>query len=988
MKDVFNPSSDSNPKAFSDPGGLLVIDVDEQGRCTGGFAGDCELLRDLGAARLPRASDHLPSLLDPDFERALKHALADCKSSHQTVVQIVSGNRAESRVFIELTVAVRLDHGAASPDRYCITIRDAVANVTQLRKLNRLAQIAATTSNLVVVTDASRRIEWVNASFTRVSGYTLEEAQGRSPGELLQFAGTDATTIRQIRRALDARQPVKATILNRSKGGREYWLHLDIQPIFDSRGQLDGFLAIQSDITEERLNALRLEQLAKQAELAHSTLQAAVAGLPSGFALFDAEDRLVFCNDQYRTLHPKATAVLQPGTTLERILREEVSQGEYPICHGQTEKWLTENLDALQANNEWTQEVELSDGRWVRSVKRCIPTGGRIGLRSDITSLKQAERSAVLQRAAAMDASHDGIAITDTSGRLVYVNPAMLRASSHASADHWIGRAWEELFHPDDRASLNENSRIALATTGHWRGQLRSQSCAGHAREHEVALTRAPDGSLVLISRDISDRLRLEAERNHLHDLVVFERVAHEARLERALIETKRLHERDKQLREDSELLLRALQSLSAAESLADGPLHLLNQLGETLNTRCVALISKDETEPPLCLDEPVWWHEFAKHAAIVDYLAARPRRLIRDLAALSLDVAFVSSWPHGKLSWMLAARLQPVRSTHLLVIGGCEGTYVDHGKTRLFSRFVPLVGEALRRRDDHLRARKLERDLQQAHKMESLGTLAGGIAHEINTPMQFISDNLHFLRDAFCELVAAYRTHRPDTIAADGAPDLAYILQEIPLAIEQSIAGSRRVAELVEAVRTFAYPELAQIERIQLREMLEHCLVITRTAWKHDVAVSLDCPKEVPAIKGSPGQISQVFINLTTNACDAARMAKDGAGGIVRLSLDSTVDCVIVHIDDNGPGVPGVLRDRIFDPFFTTKGIGKGTGQGLGISRSIVERHGGRIDLGDSPLGGARFSVTLPIECAVVGEMPAFEGNTFRPGAGASAAF
>jgi signal transduction histidine kinase len=173
---------------------------------------------------------------------------------------------------------------------------------------------------------------------------------------------------------------------------------------------------------------------------------------------------------------------------------------------------------------------------------------------------------------------------------------------------------------------------------------------------------------------------------------------------------------------------------------------------------------------------------------------------------------------------------------------------------------------------------------------------------------------------------------------------------------------GTRRVAEIVEAVRTTAYPELAPDERIDLRTVLEHCLVVTRGNWKHDIDVSLHGEREVPVLRGSPGKIGQVFVNLTTNACDAVRTSIDGRRGVVRISLGVVSGAVVVHVDDNGPGVPEALRSRIFDRYFTTKDVGKGTGRGLDICRSIVEQHGGEIWVGDSPLGGGRFTVSLPV--------------------------
>jgi signal transduction histidine kinase len=405
-----------------------------------------------------------------------------------------------------------------------------------------------------------------------------------------------------------------------------------------------------------------------------------------------------------------------------------------------------------------------------------------------------------------------------------------------------------------------------------------------------------------------------------------------------------------------------ALRSLGGSEDPADGPRHLLGQLAGAMGTHCAALLAPGAEDGILCLEHPQWWQVIGMQPALMDYLMRRPQRLVADPSAVTALQPLVDTWPAGPLRWVAAARLGPERTARLLVVAGQTAQGLDVRRGQMFERFVPLLAEALRRRDDAVRARRLEQDLQQARKMESLGTLAGGIAHEINTPMQYISDNLHFLKDAFDALVAALA---PAAGRPADDPELAYVLSEIPPALAQSLAGSRRVAEIVEAVRTFAYPELTLDEPVHLRGVLEHSLVITRSVWKHDVQVQLEADPAVPSLRGSPGPLSQVFVNLITNACDAARMViggAQGAGGLVRIALLAAPGEVVVHVDDNGPGVPPALRDRIFDPFFTTKRLGEGTGQGLGISRSIVERHGGRLFLEDGPLGGARFTVRFPL--------------------------
>jgi PAS domain S-box-containing protein len=1021
----------------------------------------------------------------------------------------------------------------------------ADGDLAERQHLVRLARVAAATSNLVIVTDARRRIEWVNDAFTRTTGYTLDEVRGRRPGELLQFEDTDAATVARIRDALDARRPVHAEILNRAKSGQSYWLAIDIQPVLDARGELDGFIAIQNDISEKKLQAETLARFAAEAEQARATLLAAVSALPDGFALFDAQGRLVLCNDRYKALHPRSNDALAPGATLASIMTAELSRGEYPEARGREQAWLEARLGAVRDRQGWETETELADGRWVRSAKLRIADGQMIALRSDITRLKRAEKTAVAQRLAAMDASHDAIAIAGPDGRLAHVNAALARMFGGDGDHAWLGREWSELCHPADRASVATAAREAIAARGAWRGYMRALYADGATPHQEVSLTRAPDGSFVLIardvsqlkadlqaemalhdllmtiasrylntpveqvdaaieaalgqlahfvgadraylfdydwaagtttnthewcgdgiapqremlqsvplaglsgwtdahregrsvhvpdvaelppdgqlrqilepqgikscvaipimdglrcegflgfdsvrrryayshrerlllsffseisrslrnrarleilSRDVSERLRHEEERRRLQDLVTRERVAHDARLERTLVELKRLHGRDRQMRAASEMVVRALRSLSEVEDPADGPVRLLSQLAEAMETPYAALLPRDTDGTPLCADHAAWWDAVRRQTGVIDYLAERPSRMIADVSAAA-TLAPLAALP--ELRWMASARIEPSLPGYLLVVAGARREGLDQGRLQLFQRFVPLLAEALRRRRDSIRARKLEQDLQQAQKLEALGMLAGSIAHEINTPMQYIGDNLQFLRDAFRDLL------RPATMggAVDlaGGSEAADLLAEIPDALDQSLTGCQRIAEIVAAVRTFAYPDLAQDEDVDLRTVLEHCLIITRSTWKHEIDVALDCAPNVPLVRGGPGQISQVFVNLITNACHAVRDARDAraAPGMVRISLGAQEDFAIVHLDDNGPGVPPELRERIFDHFFTTKEVGKGTGQGLGISRRIVERYRGRLTLGNSQLGGARFTVTFPV--------------------------
>lgn len=1136
---------------------LLLVDLDATGRPLGPYAGDPSLLHEAAAAGMNLDQRgrmvRLPSVLLETVSELLQTPEVAQRASMRVRLQAERGHP----LLLDVNVLSRDTTSSEGSAAYTLVIRELRTEPAQQRLIARLAQVATSTTNLVIVTDAQRRIEWVNQAFTRTTGYSLEEVRGRQPGELLQCEDTDAATVKRIRDALDARSSVQAVILNRGKHGRRYWLSLDIQPVLRSDGAVEAFIAVQSDITPSIEQSERLELLAVQAQSARATLLSAVNALPVGFALFDGEERLAMCNDQYRSLHPTIERRLDPGVGLQDLLEAEIACGAYPSARGQEQHWLASRLQALREGRGWDFELELADGRWVKSTKIRTEDGQTIALRSDITALKRSEKSAVTQLIATMDASLDAVALAGPDGRINFVNAALARLVGGA-ASTWGGKDWSLLCHPADRQAFVAAADSALRDRGVWRGTMRMPRLGSPGPMQEVTLTRVPDGSLVLIARDISqleqalqqetllhdllmtiasrylntplervdaaieaglgelarfvdaDRGYLfeydweagttsnthewcvpgvEPQRQHLqrlaledfeiwtrahlvgdsihvadtaelapgsalrellssqgikslvaipmmdgtrcegflgfdfvrrhhryssreHSLLSFfseisrslrqrsrleiqarevrrqlaqeeergrlqkaldlQRVESETRLKRALVETQRLHDRDREVRRASELMVSALQSLSESRDPSEGPALLLKQLADAMGSSSAAILPLESSEEPIRLERDGWWSGLLNQPAIVGYMATKRFRLIADLRAVPAFAPMSPYLASDGYAWMTSALIGTARRGVLLAVAGSARDPLDQNRIQLFVRFVPLVVEALRRRRESLRARKLESDLQQSQKLEALGALAGSIAHEINTPMQYISDNLHFLRDALGTLTSRIERHRgADLPGSPEDQDLDYLLKEVPLALEQSLNGSRRVAEIVDAVRSIAYPDLAPDETVHLRSTLEHCLVITRGNWKHDIDVSLLGDRSVPVVRGSPGQISQVFVNLTNNACDAVRQRRDGHRGVVHIRLTSQPGQVRVDVDDNGPGVPLAMRKRIFERFFTTKPLGHGTGRGLDICRAIVERHGGTIVVQDSPLGGARFTVLLPVGDAATEASP-----------------
>jgi signal transduction histidine kinase len=260
---------------------------------------------------------------------------------------------------------------------------------------------------------------------------------------------------------------------------------------------------------------------------------------------------------------------------------------------------------------------------------------------------------------------------------------------------------------------------------------------------------------------------------------------------------------------------------------------------------------------------------------------------------------------------------------------------------------------------------RNLTRDLSEARKHESLGTMAGGIAHEINTPVQYILSNLEFSQSAFEDLFPVEDDPRHNRKL--NREDFGFLRSEIADALKQSINGAQQIGQIVSAVRLYSHPGSGVREPVDIRALLESVVLVTRSQWSpvaHLETFSDLGPEAVPVYQDG---LKQVLVNLIVNAAQeigSCYRNEPGTAGRIRLSTFLVDDELIVKVEDNGSGVKFEDQQQIFDMFFTTKPPGEGTGQGLAISRRIVvEEHGGRIDCGESDLGGACFTVSIPIE-------------------------
>lgn len=278
----------------------------------------------------------------------------------------------------------------------------------------------------------------------------------------------------------------------------------------------------------------------------------------------------------------------------------------------------------------------------------------------------------------------------------------------------------------------------------------------------------------------------------------------------------------------------------------------------------------------------------------------------------------------------------------------------------------------------------RLQLQLAQSQKLESVGQLAAGVAHEINTPTQYVGDNLQFLKESFDELIAVTDGYfellkkgpaegvdlaaEADRRREDG--EYEYLVEEVPSAIDQAIEGIRQIAQIVSAMKAFCHPGSQEVAPVDLNAALENTISVARNEWKYVSKVALDLDRDLPPVPCSENELKQVFVNIIVNAAHAieehrGRHPQELGEIIVRTRVVGRD--AEVSISDNGPGIPDDVAARIFDPFFTTKAVGKGTGQGLAIARSIVvDKHAGRIEVRRSAAGGAEFAIRLPLSLEV----------------------
>lgn len=328
-------------------------------------------------------------------------------------------------------------------------------------------------------------------------------------------------------------------------------------------------------------------------------------------------------------------------------------------------------------------------------------------------------------------------------------------------------------------------------------------------------------------------------------------------------------------------------------------------------------------------------------------------------------------------------------KETHTVLIDDVGFKYPDGKNGFLSIKVNHIIGDHGRHMGlllvgaDITERKILESQLLQAQKLESIGQLAAGIAHEINTPAQYVGDNTRFLKDAFdgicklmgkyAELLKAYKNGMAtgmmiqDIETAENEADREYIVEEIPKAIHQSLEGIGRITKIVSAMKDFSHPGTVEKTPIDINRAIESTITVARNEWKYVANMVTDYDLTIPPVLCLPNEFNQAVLNIIINAAHAiADVVGDGhkGKGTITVSTKCYDNQAEIRIQDTGTGIPEEIRTKIFDPFFTTKQVGRGTGQGLSLVHSFVTRkHGGTINCETEEGKGTTFIIRIPVK-------------------------
>ncbi|MDO8279471.1 MAG: PAS domain S-box protein [Burkholderiaceae bacterium] len=494
----------------------IISEVDTEGRLTFVHAAAVD---EFAGEPQSAVGKLLEEEVPPSVARERREMMAALERGEAPKVQVYKRVLSRGERFYNVRSFRRAGSALDPRPRYVFVSRDVTAETQRQIVLDRLSEVARATSDLVIVTDHEQRIEYVNDAFEKLTEFTLADVIGKKPGAVLQNKNTDEGTVAQLRSALRAGKPIRAEILNASKSGNEYWLDMRIQPIFDDDGKVVRFIAVETDISDRKLRAIEAAQQSKQIKMFVSQMTGAIEALDDAFVIFDEQDRMIMCNQQFRLLVAEFCPDEFQACAAGQLERSAVSGTILPI---ERPLDFAKSSDIDDAGTCLRIEKELADGRIFRVVQTRLAEGQVMSVMTDITQIRTAER----QLRHIIDGAQVGTwekslidgSIT-VSRRWADLLGYDLNELSPMTADRF-----EALLHPDDRAKLMTPSADQFAGAD---AKFELEFQMQHKRGHWVSILsrgsvseRDREGRATVLSGVHSDISELKASEQRLLDLI------------------------------------------------------------------------------------------------------------------------------------------------------------------------------------------------------------------------------------------------------------------------------------------------------------------------------------------------------------------------------------------------------------------------------------------------------------------------------------
>lgn len=452
----------------------LVLEVDSSGRYVGVYTADTDQMMLPPEQLIGKLHEEV---MPAEIAALNRRAMAEVDEKGLSGPHPFWANTPRGRRRYAFTVSSRAPERPGGDSGYVFVARDTTEEWRLAAEAERLGLIARRMTDLVIIIGLDDCIEWVNPAFEARTGWRLEEVRGRTPPDVLHATATDQAEVARIKAEMKAGRPVRSELLNRTRDGEHFWTEIDMQPLRDSDGTLTGYVSIETDITQRKEQAEALARLAQDATEARARLEMAVEALPDAFVYFDAEDRLVLCNTRYRSMFPKFGHHIRPGIRFEDSARALVESGEVPEAKGREDDWVAERLQHHRRASG--THDQLMGGKWIRSIERATPDGGRVGMRIDITEIKEAERrlADIIHGAQAGTWEWNIPLGTNT------INERWAQIAGYNLDDlaPMTITTWEKLLHPDDLVAAKQQlARVFAKEIDRFEYELRMRHKAGH----------------------------------------------------------------------------------------------------------------------------------------------------------------------------------------------------------------------------------------------------------------------------------------------------------------------------------------------------------------------------------------------------------------------------------------------------------------------------------------------------------------------------